>query len=125
MQVMSNFIQILCLRYTLFKHFFLKNTSFNRLASKINCHQSGVALPFRHKEMFMSCCGWRRAARLRYARQRRIFFLLESPISSLRPDSELHITPAGPQAPEALEALLHPVDIGFDEEGAGDARTPR
>ena len=37
------------------------------------------------------------------------------------PGSELHITAQGPQAPEALQALVALVEAGFDEECVGDA----
>lgn len=37
------------------------------------------------------------------------------------PGSELHLAAAGPQAPEALQALVRLVEAGFDEECVGDA----
>jgi phosphocarrier protein HPr len=37
------------------------------------------------------------------------------------PGSELHIVATGPQAPEALQALVALVEAGFDEECVGDA----
>ncbi len=37
------------------------------------------------------------------------------------PGSELHIVAVGPQGPKALQALVHLVEAGFDEECIGDA----
>ncbi|WP_409562099.1 HPr family phosphocarrier protein [Hyphomicrobium sp. B1] len=37
------------------------------------------------------------------------------------PGSELHIVAEGAQGPEALQALVHLVEAGFDEECIGDA----
>lgn len=37
------------------------------------------------------------------------------------PGSTLHITAAGPQAPEALQALVELVEAGFGEDCVGDA----
>jgi phosphocarrier protein HPr len=37
------------------------------------------------------------------------------------PGAELHIIAQGPQAPEALQALVRLVEAGFDEECVGDA----
>ena len=37
------------------------------------------------------------------------------------PGSELHLAATGPQAPEALQALVALVEAGFDEECVGDA----
>jgi phosphocarrier protein len=37
------------------------------------------------------------------------------------PGSELRIVAEGPQGPEALQALVHLVEAGFDEECIGDA----
>lgn len=37
------------------------------------------------------------------------------------PGSELHLAASGPQAPEALQALVALVEAGFDEDCVGDA----
>ena len=37
------------------------------------------------------------------------------------PGSELHLMATGPQAPEALQALVALVEAGFDEDCVGDA----